>query len=266
LVCVFLRGGADGLSLIVPHGDPLYYRERPGTAIPRADVIDLDGYFGLHPALAPLWPWWRRGELAVVQGAGLADGTGSHGDAQDRIERLLASPRWAPGEPRPGTAGATPPGGRTSYPSGHSLAAIARLLRAGVRLPWARVDMGGWDTHVHQGGGAGRLATRLAHLGRSLAAFATDLGEALRDVVVVTVTEFGRSVRENGVGGTDHGRATTMLALGGAVHGGRVHGAWPGLERANRAEGDGLAVTTDVAAVLAALRGDDARLPGLLLA
>jgi len=237
--------------MIVPHGEPLYYRERPRIAIPPGDVIDLDGRFGLHPALAPLLPWWRSRELAVVHAVGFADSALRHGEAQGRLARTLRGARAVPALHRPESAAGIPPPAGAVYPDGalgRSLAVMARLIRADVGLTIGRVDVGGWDTHVSQGATGGRLAARLAELARGLAAFAGDLGSRMRDVVVVTMSEFGRTVRENGVGGTDHGRATAMLALGGPVNGGRVLGEWPGLrafERSAGAGGNGLAVTTD---------------------
>ena len=122
---------------------------------------------------------------------------------------------------------------------------IAQLIKANVGLQVAFADVTGWDTHVNQGASEGQLATRLADLGQALAAFSQDLGERMRDVVVLTMSEFGRTIRENGARGTDHGRATAMLVLGGPVNGGKVLGRWPGLDPANRFEGRDVAVTTD---------------------
>src|SRR2546430_2750618 len=122
---------------------------------------------------------------------------------------------------------------------------IAQLSKPDVGLQLACADVTGWDTHVNQGSSDGQLAARLGDLGDALAAFAQDLGERLRDVVVVTMSEFGRTVRENGNAGTDHGHGTAMLVLGGPVNGGRVLGRWPGLDPANRFESRDLAVTTD---------------------
>jgi uncharacterized protein (DUF1501 family) len=109
----------------------------------------------------------------------------------------------------------------------------------------AFADVSGWDTHVNQGATEGQLAGRLSELGEALAAFTRDVGERMRDVVVLTMSEFGRTVRENGSSGTDHGHATAMLVLGGPVNGGRVLGKWPGLDPAQRFEGRDVAVTTD---------------------
>jgi uncharacterized protein (DUF1501 family) len=128
---------------------------------------------------------------------------------------------------------------------GQSLQQIAQLIKSDLGLEIAFADMSGWDTHVNQGSDQGQLALRLAELGASLAAFATDLGERMRDVCVLTMSEFGRTVRENGTGGTDHGHGTAMLVLGGTVNGKRIAGRWPGLDIEARYEGRDVAVTTD---------------------
>lgn len=336
LVCLFQRGAVDGLGMVVPHGDAFYYRERSRTAVPRAALLDLDGHFGLHPALAPLAPFWRDRSLAVVHAVGSPDATRSHFDAQDYMEtgtpgvkstrdgwlnrycrhardhaergspfravafgpllpRALAGSApalaiddlQAFGLRAPGGASdrytrafealyersATgvlassseegfeavrqlremnpaqlPPANGAEYPRGRlgrSMQQVAQLIKADLGLQVAFADMGGWDTHVNQGAAEGQLALRLRELGGALAAFARDLGERMADVVVLTMSEFGRTVRENGTGGTDHGHGTAMLVLGGGVQGGAVRGRWPGLDLAARHEGRDLAVTTD---------------------
>lgn len=335
LVCLFQRGAVDGLNMIVPHGDPFYYSERPRIAIPRADVLDLDGYWGLHPRLAPLLPLWRNGSLALVPAVGSPDPTRSHFDAQDYMEtgtpgrkatpdgwlnrycqhdrehaatpfrsvafgpelpRVLAgsSPSLAISDLRTfglrgGSAPATdrltrafealydggatgllaasaregfeavrqlrtanpsarPPEHGAEYPRGRlgeSLRQIAQLIKADLGLEIAFADVTGWDTHVNQGAAEGQLAGRLDELGAALAAFAQDLGEQMRDVVVLTMSEFGRTVRENGTAGTDHGHGTAMMVLGGGVAGGKVFGSWRGLDPAERYEGRDVPVTTD---------------------
>jgi uncharacterized protein (DUF1501 family) len=172
-----------------------------------------------------------------------------------------------------------------SYPRGQlgrALLQVAQLIKADLGTEIAFVDVGGWDTHVNQGAGSsGQLAVRLSELGGALAAFATDLGERMADVVVLTMSEFGRTVAENGNVGTDHGHATAMMVLGGAVRGGRVLGRWPGLEREQRYEGRDVAVTTDfrdlfgevvqrhlgvtrLDAVFPGFAADPARFPGVL--
>jgi uncharacterized protein (DUF1501 family) len=132
---------------------------------------------------------------------------------------------------------------------GESLRQIAQLIRADVGLEVAFADVGGWDTHAGQGNERGQLAARLREFGEGLAALDRDLGPRMSDVVVLTMSEFGRTVRENGNRGTDHGHATAMLALGGGVKGGRVYGLWPGLRREQLFEGRDLAVTTDFRAL-----------------
>jgi uncharacterized protein (DUF1501 family) len=335
LVCVFQRGAVDGLSMVVPHGDAAYYRERPRIAIPAAQVLDLDGHFGLHPALSGLMPLWRQGALTPVHAVGSPDLTRSHFDAQDYMESgtpgVKATPdgwlnrcaqhaqehrntpfqsvAFGPQLPRilSGSAptlaisdlrafglragrpevrdkltrafeelyqesatgivassaaegfeaaetlqrihpGEYQPEHGAEYPKGklgNSLSQIAQLIKADVGLENAFADAGGWDTHIAQGAGEGQLATRLRELGDSLAAFAQDLGDRMSDVCVLTMSEFGRTVAENGSIGTDHGHGTAMFVMGGGVRGGRVAGKWPGLDAAQRFEGRDLAVTTD---------------------
>ncbi len=142
---------------------------------------------------------------------------------------------------RPAENGADYPRG----PLGQSLKQIAQLIRSDVGLEIAFTDVGGWDTHAGEGGGEGQLANRLRDFGLAIAAFAQDLGSRMGDVTVVTMSEFGRTVKENGNRGTDHGHANVMLLLGGGVKGGRVYGDWPGLEADRLYENRDLAVTTD---------------------
>ena len=340
LVCIFQRGAVDGLNMVVPHGDPFYYRERPRIAIPRpgatGGAIDLDGHFGLHPSLQALAPLYRDGSLAIVHAVGSPDHTRSHFDAQDYMEsgtpgikstpdgwlnRVLQTqhalehretpfrgvalgqelPRSLRGAapalaidklqafglraPEPardrltaafeelyqGSAtglvasssaeafeavrmlksvnpGQYEPANGAEYPRGplaNSLRQIAQLIKADVGVEIAFADVGGWDTHVNQGASDGQLAQHLAEFGQALAAFSRDLGERMSDVVVLTMSEFGRTVAENGNVGTDHGHATAMFVLGGGVRGGKVYGAWPTLDPAKRFDGRDLAVTTD---------------------
>jgi uncharacterized protein (DUF1501 family) len=336
LVAVFQRGAVDGLSMVVPHGDPAYYPSRASIALPRATAHDLDGFFALHPALAPLVPLWEAKTLAVVHACGSPDTTRSHFDAQDYMESgtpgvkstaqgwLARTAGSLPaGRPTPfrsvalgtrlprilhGDAGALAlrslerfevrttapataqrgfeslygdgvrdllhgtgretfeavrmlraagaarlaPANGAQYPRnrfGEALRQIAQLVRADVGLQIAFADMEGWDTHVAQGAEQGQLANRLGEFGAALAAFARDLGDRMADVLVLSMSEFGRTVEENGNRGTDHGHATAMLALGGGVRGGRVYGRWPGLAREQRFEGRDLAVTTDFRAL-----------------
>jgi uncharacterized protein (DUF1501 family) len=130
-------------------------------------------------------------------------------------------------------------------PFGQALKQIAQLTKADVGLEVAFADLGGWDTHVNQGSSQGQLAARLDDFGRSIAALVTDLGERMADTVVLTMSEFGRAVNENGNRGTDHGHGNAMLVMGGGVRGGHVYGKRPGLATDKRYEGRDLAVTTD---------------------
>jgi uncharacterized protein (DUF1501 family) len=349
LICLFQRGAADALNVLVPHGEAAYYRLRPGIAIARpslaaggASAIDLDGFFGLHPALAPMKPLWDMGILAPVHAVGSPSSTRSHFDAQDYMEtgtpdqkgtrdgwlnRYLAvkgtceagcthddkpspfravamtqqTPRMLEGPAptiamnslnefsvraagpaverlealyRTGTAdvvhaaggemfeavkilrAANPqqytPRNGASYPNsqfGQRLRQIAQLVKADVGLEVAFADVGGWDTHVNQGASTGQLAFRLDDFARSIAALVTDLGDRMADVTIMTMSEFGRTVRQNGNGGTDHGHASALFVLGGAVKGRKVYGKWPGLEPEQLYEGRDLALTTDFRSV-----------------
>jgi uncharacterized protein (DUF1501 family) len=314
VVVVFLRGGADGLSLVPPIGDDDYHRSRPQLAVAPKDALRLDGLFGLHPALGDLLPLFREGQLAVVPACGSDDDTRSHFEAQDRMEQggpavaggwlgrwlreqtgqpdrdrspgglaavglgtaLPESLRGAPGAvvlrsldelslggdgapgavlrdqllalyagdpllsgPARDTLAAVarlermrstayhPPLG-ASYDDdafAASLQQVARLLRADVGVRAACLDLPGWDSHVFQDAA---LSPRMRQLARGLAAFARDLGPLLQRTSVVVMTEFGRRVRENSALGTDHGRGSVLLVLGGGTPGG-VHGRWPGL-------------------------------------
>jgi len=292
LVVVVLRGGADGLNLVVPWREPDYYRLRPTIAIAppgtRADAgIDLDGCFAFHPRMAPLVPWYRAGRLLVVHACGLADAPATHlgageylhtgvgsgdPDTSGWLNRYLAAtgtnaqarlravatcrtlPRCLEG-PVPAVLIADADVTADSYPAtrvGRALARIAQLVKAGAGVEVAVVESAGWDTHVGQGGVAGPFADRVGDLAGALNAFLDDLGDRASDVLVVTLSEFGRSVAENRYGGTDHGRGGVLLAIGGVAGG--VRGGWPGLAPAGPA-GPGLAVAHDVRAELAALVG-----------
>ena len=138
-------------------------------------------------------------------------------------------------------------------PLGQALRQIAQLIKADVGLEIAFTDVGGWDTHA---GEEGQLAARLRDFGLAIAAFAKDLGTRMADVTLVTMSEFGRTVKENGNRGTDHGHANCMLLLGGGVRGGKVYGRWPGLDASHLYENRDLAVTTDFRDVFAEILSD----------
>jgi uncharacterized protein (DUF1501 family) len=338
LITIFQRGAVDGLNMIVPFGERAYYDARPTLAIARpgasADAaVDLDGFFGLHPRLAPLEPLFRARQLAIVHACGSPDATRSHFDAQDYMEtatpgvkstqdgwlnrylharehqaatpfRAVALCPQLPralqgtepalaigqiaqfgirGEMSPSSfeseyaaaadtvlrstgrdafeavrmlkvanpAQYTPANG-AEYPRsafGQALRQIAQLVKADVGLEIAFAESGNWDHHVNEGAAVGQLATRLDDLARGIAALVRDLGDRMADVVVLTMSEFGRAVTENGNRGTDHGHGNAMMILGGPVRGGKVYGRWPGLAREQRFEGRDLSVTTDFRAV-----------------
>src|SRR5262249_7199762 len=140
------------------------------------------------------------------------------------------------------------PAAGVDYPRsafGQALKQIAQLAKSNVGLEVAFADVGGWDTHVNQGAAQGQLATRLDDFARAIGALVTDLGDLMDDTVVLTMSEFGRAVTENGSRGTDHGHGNAMIVIGGGVRGGRVYGKWPGLAVDQRYERRDLAVTTD---------------------
>src|SRR5687768_2583796 len=134
-------------------------------------------------------------------------------------------------------------------PFGEALKQIAQLVKADVGLEIAFAESGNWDHHANEGAAVGILANRLDDLGRGIASLVRDLGDRMQDVVILTMSEFGRAVAENGSRGTDHGHGNAMLAIGGAIRGGKVYGRWPGLAREQRHDGRDLAVTTDFRAV-----------------
>ena len=206
-----------------------------GTA-PSLAIDDLKT-FGLQAGQPETRDKLTRAFESLYQGSatGLLAST-----SEESFEAVKMLQEVNPAQYRP-AAGVEYPRGRF----GQSLMQIAQLIKADMGLEVAFADIGGWDTHVNQGAADGQLANRLREFGRGMAAFCSDLGERLADVVVLTMSEFGRTVRENGNGGTDHGHATAMMVMGGAVEGGRVYGRWPGLDESELYQGRDLAVTTD---------------------
>ncbi len=297
LVVIFQRGGADGLNIVVPHGEPSYYSMRPTINIPKKSVLDLDGFFGLHPALASFQPLWRQKHLAIVHAAGSPHPTRSHFEAQDFMESAtpgikVTDDGWlnrALRDRAPGTnadhsafraialgpslprilsgkeaaiavdnvndfaVGGKNPAPNANYPKGHfgdSLKHLAQIIKANLGVQIAFADIDGWDHHVNEGGTQGQIANLLGDFSQAISAFWIDLGDLGEDTVIVTMSEFGRTARENGSRGTDHGHANVMFVLGGPVRGGRVYGRWPGLDPSQLYEGRDLAVTTDFRIVL----------------
>ncbi|HYN84575.1 MAG TPA: DUF1501 domain-containing protein [Pyrinomonadaceae bacterium] len=179
------------------------------------------------------------------------------GAGRETFEAIDFLKRVNPSQYRP-ERGAVYPRGRF----GDALLQIAQLVKAGVGLEVAFAEMGGWDTHGNQGGARGQLANLLAQFGQGIAALAADLGpERMQDVVILTMSEFGRTARENGTRGTDHGHANAMLVVGGAVRGRRVYGDWPGLGPDQLHDGRDLALTTDFRHVFAELATKHLRAP-----
>src|SRR5207237_954328 len=260
LIVLFQRGAADGLNIVVPFGESNYYRMRPTIAIPQPNrggtdaVIDLDGFFGLHPSLAPLEPLFHKNQLAIVHAAGSPDPTRSHFDAQyfmgtgqiveggfeamysQTVDHALHGTGTETFEAIDLLRKADPakylPENGAQYPAsrlGQSLQQIGQLLKANIGVEVLFVDCGGWDNHVNEGGVQGQLSNLLKDLGQGLAAFHQDMGARMQDIVVVTMSEFGRTAKENGNRGTDHGHANCMFLMGGDVKGGQVYGQWLGL-------------------------------------
>jgi uncharacterized protein (DUF1501 family) len=168
-----------------------------------------------------------------------------HGSGEETFDavKMLKSADPAKYKPAPG---ADYPRGRF----GDSLRQLAQLIKANLGVQVAFADIGGWDHHVNEGSTDGQIANVLREFSQSLAAFWTDLGDLGEDTVIVTMSEFGRTARENGNRGTDHGHANVMFVLGGPVKGGKVYGRWPGLDQSQLYEGRDLALTTDFRQVL----------------
>lgn len=345
LVVLSLRGGIDGLGTVVPYGDPGYYSARKTIAVPANQLVCTDGFFGLHPKLAPLSPLWQSGELAAIQAVGLPVVNRSHFAATEEVEdaapgssarsgwinRMIGVAKTTSevsandgvmdavglGQPFPTTAlsgdapvltasdldglrvsgldkdyvdsryaslgtmwgqaggplrraaneavsisrstngkitGAT---STAAYPTEWNATAFARplqsaagLIRADLGTDVIAIDAGSWDYHNNYGTPQwGQMQYSLDGLARSLKAFFDDLGPLRSRVTVLTISEFGRRVAENGNAGLDHGWGNMMLVAGAGVKGGRYYGQWPRLDAAALAEGD-LKVTTDYRSVL----------------
>lgn len=356
LVCIFMRGGADGLNLVTPHGDKNYYSARDTLALKQPtwrdgqSVIDLDGFFGLHPALRPFKDIYDAGALAIVHAVGSPDPTHSHFDAMDFMERgtpgekaiptgwigrhlqQVASSNQSPfravgmgtllQQSLRGPVSATAlqsitdfhlrgdgrqiekfqqalaslyagdgfieaegqqtlqamrdlaklaantytPANGAKYPEGSygkGLATVAQLIKSGMGLEVACIDVGGWDTHVQQGGTEGQMPRLIDEFAKGLSAFYTDLQDQMKRITIVTMSEFGRRLQENTSHGTDHGHGNVMFVIGGGIKGGKVYGDWPGLDRSNLYGPGDLAITTDFRDVLGEIVQKRLRNPNL---
>ncbi|MBS0226870.1 MAG: DUF1501 domain-containing protein [Proteobacteria bacterium] len=328
---VFLRGGYDAASLLVPHASDFYYASRPNIAIARDAALPLDANWSLHPALrAHVHPLFQSGQAAFIPFAGVDDLTRSHFETQDSIE--LGQPVAGSRDFRSGfmnrLAGVLHGGGAVSFTdqlpltfrgsaqvpninllnlsksgldaqqsavvnrmyAGNPLAAtiqqgaevrkdvmmemaeemtaanrgatntkgfaqeaqrIARLMRDKYNLGF--VDVGGWDTHVGQGAATGYLANRLDEVGQGLQAFAQELGPQWHNTVVLVLSEFGRTFRENGDKGTDHGHGSVYWALGGGLRGGRVVGEQVVVDQPHLFQNRDYPVLNDYRAILGGL-------------
>ena len=343
LVAIFQRGGMDGISAVIPHGDADYYHHRSRLAIPEPEDgsdqtgIDLDGFFGLHPSLRPLRDLWDEKALAIVHAVGSPDPTHSHFEAMDYMERgtpgeksiptgwigrHLQTASWQNDSPfravgmggvmQSALRGPIPvttlksiadfhlpggidqleeirarlaslyelspsldgeametfnavdilaridvnnytPAGNAAYPEtefGMAMKQVAQIAKADIGLEVACVDIGGWDTHNQQGQLDGELPRLLQELSTGLASLYHDLGDRAKRVTIVTMSEFGRRIYENGSSGTDHGHGNCMFVVGGVVNGGKVYGEWPGLAPDKLFGPGDLNITTDYRDVL----------------
>jgi uncharacterized protein (DUF1501 family) len=169
-----------------------------------------------------------------------------HGTGRETFDAVKMMKSADPAKYTP-VPGADYPRGRF----GESLRQLAQLIKANLGVQVAFADIGGWDHHVNEGNTQGQIANVLREFSQSLSALWIDLGDLADETVIVTMSEFGRTARENGNRGTDHGHANVMFVMGGPVKGGRVYGQWPGLDQSQLYEGRDLAVTTDFRRVLA---------------
>lgn len=340
LIVILLRGAADGLSIVVPYQESDYYDARPTIAMAKPGekdgVLDLDGQFGLHPALQGLMPLWQDGNLAFIHASGSSVVSRSHFQAQDYLEsgtpgdmgtadgwlnRLLAFlPNRTPTQAlnmgrnlslilkgpqsvaslevrgsgirplpidrpqfqtafdqlyaRDARLGPIYQEGRTARevltrelnaemmeasrgapaPARFENNArhLARLMVGDAATQVAFMELGQWDTHVNQ---RGILNRHLGALGNGLQALVQELGPVYQNTVIAVMSEFGRTIAENGNGGTDHGHGNVLWLLGGGIQGKQVYGEWPTLMPEAQHESRDLAVTTDFRDVLSVLLG-----------
>ncbi|WFR97051.1 DUF1501 domain-containing protein [Rhizobium tumorigenes] len=322
-VTIVLRGAMDGLDLVQPYGEPAFAGLRPDIAIrPDQGLLDLDGFFGLHPAAAGLMPMWKARELAFVHAVSTPyRNARSHFDGQDMLESggdhvaeektgwlnralaviprstarkaidintstelILSGPNvadvWA-SDSTLGTGGdevqflkrlyandpafakameeatradqsaemGMPPGAKRGEQIADIAGLAAKMLRGDYRI--ASFSINGWDTHVQQ---AGQFKKAAGDLTQAIVTLKDTMGpDVWKTTVVLAMTEFGRTVRQNGSGGTDHGTGGCCLLAGGAIEGGKVLGKWPGIGDQQLLDDRDLMPTADVREVAAAM-------------
>ena len=341
-IVILMRGAVDGLSIVAPYAEQNYYDLRPNIALanPGQDdgLIDLDGFFGLHPSLAAVLPQWQNRSLAFIHASGSPAKTRSHFEAQDIMETALlntalAKQGWMnslaqilPDNNAPAraiTAGniipkifqgpanisslpnsmragqiatidnpnlekkfqqlyGTHPELKGFYrqavsaqemmmqdlqnemvdsgkgaPVGDAFVAMSQkvgdMIHNDSRIQLVFMDAGGWDTHVDQGNVKGQLANKLEKFGQGIATLIQRLGPAYKNTTILIMSEFGRTISENGNKGTDHGHGNVAWLFGGNLNGGKIYGRWPGLNPEQLWEGRDLAVTTDFRSIIGAV-------------
>jgi uncharacterized protein (DUF1501 family) len=354
LIIINLRGGADGLNMVAPYRESDYYSLRPTIAIPEPGrsgktLIDLDGFFGLHPSLSPLMKLYEKGSLAFLHATGWPGSSHSHFQAWEEIEsgvvgKDLPTTGWlarflqlqphatnsplravafggTPSRLLMGTVGATTLRSldefrlspfinqqnsfqrsllslystkksalgniaihtleamdsinnllsdrenkkESNYPNtsfGKHLMWVEQLIRSGIGIEAASVDLNGWDTHILQGAAEGYMANLLGELASGLNTFINNLDDQMDHITLIVMSEFGRRAMENGSGGTDHGQGGVMIFCGGKVRGGKVYGRWPGLGDSHLAGPGDLSITTDfrdaIGELISSLSGEKA--------
>lgn len=345
LVVLSMRGGIDGMGVVVPYTEPGYRAARPNTYVDTSQLLAKDSRFGLHPALAPLMPYWDTKQFAALHAIGLPVPNRSHFEAIEAIEdsdpgssarvgwvnrmvgldasassmqavqlgddivpTALTGPQptlaasslsdlqiagsddatWAPRRYNalstvwngsvgplgvgareaiaisrgPGATVNNAPASAAAYPKdwpatdlSDALKSAAKLIRADVGTQVIAIDYGSWDLHSNYGTTAwGSMQSLIGGFAGSLRAFLDDLGSLLGRVTVVTISEFGRRLVQNGNGGFDHGWGNMMLLAGAGVKGGQYHARWPGLPAVPQGDDD-LQVTVDYRQVLAEIVG-----------
>jgi uncharacterized protein (DUF1501 family) len=353
-IVILCRGAMDGLNMVIPYREQDYYNYRPSIGIappgqPQG-ALDLDGRFGLHPALAPILPLWQNRSLAFIHASGSSNTTKSHFDAQRYMEtgtpgnnqtssgwmnRLLSvlsdvgptqavhfgstvtqilggsapvaslslpysakskfvvdfpqqneifDRLYAGDDPlslayRQGRAARTQllidldremkQANKTAPSTGVFEANAPTVAQIMIQDPYTQLaflEFGNWDTHVQQGGFQGNHAQQLKFLAEGLNALVKELKGIYSQTTIVVMSEFGRSVRENGNRGTDHGYGNVMFVLGGGVKGGKIHGTWPTLATSQLHEGRDLAVTSDFRDVISNIISSHLQIPGDKLA